>query len=328
MPSLLAEEVKTYGSVVLKSIVPVGIVQRLRDIAHKRTRSRRRREPARQHPPLTHERLAHDLSALGLRRDQDILVHAAYSALGPVEDGPAGVVEAIRNVVGPNATILAPAYPMSGTMYEWMTNPVAFDVRKSPSRMGAISEFMRLLPDARRSAHPTHSVVAIGLNAETYVTRHHEDDTPAGPQSPFCLHMQRGGGILCLGSGIGKVTSYHVIEDLVPDFPFKVYCGRRFAKLVCFEDGSTAQVQTRINDPDLSPWRVDNFKPKEIEILDLLRKRGVVQTGQVGGALSHLIDSAALLELMHDWLRMGVTIYHRPRWGFPRRTWAGTASGV
>lgn len=325
MASLLAEEVKTYASVFAKRLLPMGAVKRLRDLARKRARTKRRSGAGEQRLPFTRRRLASDLSTLGLRQDQDVLIHAAFSALGPVEGGPATVLNAIRDVVGPNATILAPAYPMTGTMHEWMANPEPFDVKKSRSCMGAISEYMRSLPDARRSAHPTHSVVAIGPEAEAYTVHHHEGETPAGPLSPFWLHMRKGGGILCLGSGIGKVTSYHVIEDLVPDFPFDVYCVQPFEKLVRFEDGSSRSVCTRINDPDLSPWRVDNFKPKEMEILDRLRECGGVRVGHVGDALSHLMNAAILLELMHDWLRKGVTIYHRPRWGFPRRTWARTA---
>lgn len=325
MASLLAEEAKTYASVFVKRLLPVGAVERLRAIARKRSRTRRRHGSAGQHAPFTRQRLASDLAALGLRQDQDVLIHAAFSALGPVEGGPAGILSAIRDVIGPSATILAPAYPMSGTMYEWMTNPEPFDVKSSRSCMGAISEYMRSLPEARRSAHPTHSVVAIGPDANIYTAHHHEGDTPTGPQSPFWFHMSKGGSILCLGSGIGKVTSYHVIEDLVPDFPLDVHCVQPLEKLVRFEDGSSRLIRTRINNTELSPWRVDNFKPKEVEILDRLRQCDAVRIGQVGDALSHLMNAATLLELMHDWLRQGVTIYHRPRLGFPRRRWAPTA---
>lgn len=322
MASLLAEEVKTYAGILVKRVLPGGAIEHLRRFARKRARSRRRHGSAGQKAPFTRERLAADLSALGLRQDQDVLIHAAFSALGPVENGPAGILDAIRDVVGPGATILAPAYPMSGTMYEWMTSSTPFDVKNSRSCMGAVSEYMRSLPQARRSAHPTHSVVAIGPEAEAYTARHHEGETPTGPLSPFWLHMRKGGGILCLGSGIGKVTSYHVIEDLVPDFPLNVYCMQPFEKLVRFEDGSSRLIRTRINDPALSPWRVDNFKPKEAEILERLRQCGAVRVGMVGDALSHLMNAAILLELMHDWLRMGVTIYHLPKWKVPHRRWA------
>ncbi len=314
MSSLFAEEARTYASIVAKRILPANAVDYLRGLV----RRRRRRANVGDHEPFTRAELADDLRALGLRAEQDVLIHAAFSSIGPVEGGPAGVFGAISDVVGPTATILSPAYPMPGTMYDWMTSAEPFDVRNSRSRMGVLSEYIRALPGARRSAHPTHSVVAVGPRAELYTARHHEGDTPTGILSPFCIHMQNGGGILRLGSGIGKVTSYHVIEDLDPEFPIDAYAAQPFEKLVIFEDGTRRRVMTRINDPGLSPWRVDNFKPKENEILERLRKCGGVRIGKVGDATSHLMNAAILLEVMRDWLRVGVTIYHRPAWGFHR----------
>ena len=319
--SLLAEEIRTYASVFVKRVLPGPAMERLRDLNRIRIRAGRKKGQAGGHAPHSRERLSADLAALGLEHGQDVLVHAAFSALGKVEGGPGTVVGAIRDVVGEDATILAPAYPMSSTMYEWMITPEPFDVRYSRSRMGAISEYIRTLPDARRSAHPTHSVVAIGPRSDDYTAHHHQGETPAGPHSPFWRHAQMGGSILCLGSGIGKVTSYHVIEDTVADFPIDVYCPKPFEKLVRFEDGTSRRIRTLINDPALSPWRVDNFKPKEAEILARLRQCGAIQIGAVGDAQSHLMNAATLLELMHTWLKQGLTIYHRPRWGFPRRKW-------
>lgn len=320
MSSLLAAEVRTVATIFAKVILPVGSVDYLRGLARARRKSQRNQAtPPQGRATATRDDLAVDLRSLGLKPGQDVLVHSALSTLGPVEDGPAGVVDAIRAVSGRDATLLAPAYPMSGTMYAWMTTDGTFDVRNNRSRMGAISEYMRGLPGARRSAHPTHSVVAIGPRAEAYTARHHAAETPTGPLSPFFLHMQNGGAILCLGSDVGKVTSYHVVEDVSPDFPFETYAPGWFEKEVLFEDGSRRRVRTRILDPRLSPWRVDNFKPKEAEILDRLRQAGVVRIGTVGHAVSYLLDAAVLLETMCAWMRQGITIYHHPRWSTSRR---------
>lgn len=313
MTSLLRAEAQTYAAILVKQILPGSSLDRLRRMMRAR-RATARLSKAADSPPLSRERIASDLRKLGMRRGQDVLLHATLSALGPVDGGPAGVLDAIRAVAGPDATIMAPAYPMSGTMYEWMTNPLPFDVRRSRSYMGAISEHMRSLEGARRSGHPTHSVVAIGPLAEMYTARHHEGETATGPLSPFYLHMQNRGAILCLGSGVGKVTSYHVVEDLDPNFPVDANLSTPFEKTVIFEDGTRKSVRTRINDPGLSPWRVDNFKPKEQEILGLLRMGGIVSEGPVGRTTSHLLDAAALLDEMQEWSRRGITIYHRPRW--------------
>ena len=91
------------------------------------------------------------------------------------------------------------------------------------------------------------------------------------------------------------------------------------SKLVVFQDGQECYVETRVNDPRLSPWRVDNFKPKEDEILLLLRAYGLIREGKVGMAPSCVIDAAGLFTAMQDWAARGITIYHEPRLLNPRR---------
>jgi aminoglycoside 3-N-acetyltransferase len=201
---------------------------------------------------------------------------------------------------------------MPGAMYEWMVSQEAFDAAKTKSRMGAFTEHIRSSPGAKRSAHPTHSVVAIGPRAVQYVAEHHEDVTPAGPLSPFSKHMQNGGQILCLGTGVGKITSYHVVEDIMEDFPVRPYLDVPMTKAVVFENGESRVVETRVHNPRLGPWRVDNFKPKEDEIRRLLLARGVLREGRVGAARASLIDAAGLLTCLKEWARNGTTIYHHP----------------
>jgi aminoglycoside 3-N-acetyltransferase len=245
-----------------------------------------------------------------MREGRDVLIHSSLSSIGPLEDGAATIFSAIAEVAGPDATLLAPAYPMAGTMYEWMSTPEPFDVAHTGSRMGALTEFMRRLPNACRSAHPTHSIVAVGANADDYTSEHHSDPTPTGARSPFYKHIANKGQILCLGTGIGKITSYHVVEDLMPEFPVDVYLNKPMSKIVVFHDGHRRTVETRVADPALSPWRVDNFKPKEREFHRLMCDRQLVREGRVGMAQSHVLDAEKLFVAMQEWSARGITIYH------------------
>src|SRR5262249_22277229 len=120
------------------------------------------------------------------------------------------------------------------------------------------------------------------------------------------------GQILCLGSGIGKITAYHLIEDLV-DFPFPVYLKELMTKRVVFPDRSAHLISTKVGDPRLSPWRIDNFKPKQIEFLEYLRPAGVVREAKIGNAICHLLDVDALVKLQKRLLEQRITIYYRPK---------------
>lgn len=156
-------------------------------------------------------RIADDLLALGVRRGGVLLVHSSLSAMGYVPGGAETAIQGLLQVLGPGGTLLMPALS-----YEIVTpeNPI-FDVRRTPSNVGAVPEFFRTRPGTRRSVHPTHSVCGVGPLAEALLGEHILDATPCGPHSPFRRLRDVGGQILMLGCGLEPNTSMHGIEELV-----------------------------------------------------------------------------------------------------------------
>jgi aminoglycoside 3-N-acetyltransferase len=317
--SLLAEEIKTWGRIGVKRLISPALMDRLRMARRKAQRNAAKPADRAVSPMVAAGRIAEDLRALGVVPGRDLFVHSALSRIGRVEGGAEAVIRALLAAIGPEGTLIMPAYPMPSTMHEWMSDPAPFCIASSPSRMGAITETFRKMPGVRRSAHPTHSVAAHGPAAELYTSDHHKALTPCAPGSPFRIHTDRSGDILCLGTGVGKITAYHVVEDYLDDFPLSVYLSSRMSKDVILADGVRDRVEITVGDPRLSPWRVDNFKPKEVEFSGHLRSYRAVAEGQIGQARSHLINGARFHEMMLDLTGRGITIYHQPalsRW-FP-----------
>ncbi len=257
------------------------------------------------------EALARDLRALGVRPGRDLIVHSAMSRLGFLEGGAEAFIGAVRDVVGPEATILMPCYPMKRNMLQTMEEDTPFHVAEDESTMGKITRVFRVMPGTMRSAHPTHSVAASGPRAREYTERHHLSLSPCGPGSPFLLLAQHGGDVLCVGTGVGKVTNHHNIEDLVDDFPMDVYLPGPYTKAVVFPDGREEVVEVKVHDPQLAPLRVDNHGPKEQEVLERMRRLGIVEEGLVGRATTHRFGAAQLDEMHREGLRQGLTIYAR-----------------
>jgi len=310
--SLLVEELKTLGLMGAKRVIPAPLIHQLRDAKRKWVR-RGLKETHTDAISLTQTELEADLRELGVRPGRDLLIHSSMSKIGPVQGGAETLIRALMAVAGPDATLVMPAYPMPSTMAQWMRDPAPFHVSDSPSRMGILTEVFRKMPGALRSAHPSHSVAALGPGAAAYTANHHKVATPCGSGSPFLVHTEQGGDILCIGTGVGKITSYHVIEDHLENFPLPVYLGQRMAKDVIFADGRRERIGILVGNARLSPWRVDNFKPKEVEFLAHLRSYRACREGKIGDAGSHLINAAALHAMMLDLARKGITIYHRPR---------------
>lgn len=155
--------------------------------------------------------IANDLLHYGLRQGGAVLVHSSLKSLGSVPGGPESVIQGLLQALGPEGTLLMPAlsyrYVNPGSPY--------FDLRTTPSNIGALPEFFRLREGTIRSLNPTHSVCGVGPLAEALLGSHHLDSTPCGANSPFRLLKEKQGQILMLGCGLRPNTSMHAIEELV-----------------------------------------------------------------------------------------------------------------
>ncbi|TDL76289.1 AAC(3) family N-acetyltransferase [Palleronia sediminis] len=188
-------------------------------------------------PPLvTGVDIAAALRAAGLRPGGVLLVHAALSPLGHVVGGAEAVVLALREAVGPDGTLMAPAQswtnldPASGVHdrpeADWpaiRAGLPGYDPATTPSdRMGRVAEVIRTWPGARRSPHPARSWAALGPEADA-LTAIHDAHDPHGPGSPLGRARERRASILLLGVGYGACTALHLGETLTarPGDPIK-----------------------------------------------------------------------------------------------------------
>ncbi|GAA1016814.1 AAC(3) family N-acetyltransferase [Acrocarpospora pleiomorpha] len=181
------------------------------------------------------------LRALGLRAGQTVLVHASLRRLGPVPGGAAAVVAALREVLGPDGTLVAPAFTANNSD----TSPAfreatasmtaaetdafrrsmpAFDPATTPPwRMGRIAEEIWALPGSIRSGHAQTSFSAIGPLAAK-LTDAHAPDCHLGERSPLSRLNDVGAHVLLLGVGFEVCTAFHLAEYRHrPDPPTRLY---------------------------------------------------------------------------------------------------------
>ena len=296
---------------LLIAVLPTSAIERIKD-ARKTVRRKQWERTVANDPDarLGQVELEAYLRDLGVERGRDLILHSSMRKIGMVEGGADTLIAAVQAVIGPDATLLMPTYPLTKGAVEHMQDPTPFDVRTDKSTMGRITNTLMAMPGALRSAHPTHSVTALGPDAEAYTARHHETPTPCGPGSPFWRLSEQGGQILCIGIGIGKVTSHHVIEDKVPDFPIEVYFPERLTKRVIFADGHEEEVEAKAHDERWTLYRVDNDEAAYHEVHEAMKAGGIVREGPVGRATAHLFRADELDRVLGERLeREGTTIY-------------------
>jgi len=210
------------------------------------------------------------LRSLGLEAGALVLVHSSLSSLGHVSGGAGAVVRALLEVVGPEGTLVLPAFVGPGEVWEGL---------ETPTTMGAVPSAFLGLPDTRRSSHPTHSVAAQGPLAEELV-RDHPLGPAMGPGSPFHRLLERDAWVLLLGVDCQTSAMMHLPEqDLgLPKIGTRVVEIRE-------PDGQLVSLTL-----EGAPGCSRGFYKLEA----ILRERGVLREGTIGLAHVMLMQSQDL----------------------------------
>jgi len=144
------------------------------------------------------------LKAVGLEPGCAVIVHSALSSFGTVEGGADTVIDALLEVVGKEGTVMMPEFTLEEP----------FNLKTSPTYLGAVSEVFRKRKQALRSLNPLSSVSAIGKEAEYLVEGHVSCQVPQGMESPFGKLIELGGYVLLLGVDFDRCTVMHMFEIL------------------------------------------------------------------------------------------------------------------
>lgn len=250
----------------------------------------------------TRAALVEHLAALGLVPGDAVLVHAGLRAVGPILGGPDTLIDALRDAVGPEGTILGYCdwnYDDRDLADKAMRPHVPpFDPARSRATRdnGAFPELLRTTPGAFRSGNPGASFAALGGKAEWF-TADHALDYGYGPASPLGKLVAAGGKSLMLGAPLDTMTLLHHAEHLA-DIPGK--CVRRYQSPILV-DGQTVWRDFEEFDtagPVVAGLADDYF---EDVVKDFLAT-GEGQRGLVGRAPSVLVDAPAMVAFAVRWL--------------------------
>ncbi|MCW3840072.1 AAC(3) family N-acetyltransferase [Micromonospora yasonensis] len=252
--------------------------------------------------PHTRASLAAQLRALGVRPGGIVLVHAGLGGLGFLCGGPEAVLLALRDVLGPDGTVVVPTHtPDNSDPAGWSNPPVpadwwpviraelpGFDPAVTPSRfMGALAELVRTWPGARRSDHPQVSFAALGPVAERIVAGHPLADM-LGEGSPLARLYDLDADVLLLGVDHDCNTSLHLAEYRQPAPP-----RRRCGAAVLAGDGGREWVwweDVVLDEGDFARLGAD------------LEATGAVRLGPVGDGTGRLMRQRVAVDFAVDWL--------------------------
>ena len=232
--------------------------------------------------------LVSELRALGVQPGGVLMVHTAFSKVGPLEGGPLGLIEALRDAVGSEGTLVMPS------MSDDDDQP--FDPAKARCRsMGIVADTFWRLPGVRRSPSP-HGFAAEGPRAEE-IAADQPIEVPHGPDSPVGRVHALDGQVLLLGVGQDANTTIHLAEELAG----VLY--RRPGYATVLEGGKPRRRQ--YTEPDhccggfalMDGW---------------LQTQGRQQQGRVGRGSARLARSRHIVEAALEHLRVDPLVFLHP----------------
>ena len=154
-----------------------------------------------------------------------LMVHSSLNFMHPYFEGsPMDLLEMLVQYVGPNRTLVMPAFylgdpGLNNAVEHYRRNP-QFDIRKTPSQMGILTELFRRRAGVKVSLHPTHRTAALGPLADAITSGHFAAGTTFGRGTPFDVMAAHDTAIVGMGKSYGVLTQVHHVEDLLgDDFP-------------------------------------------------------------------------------------------------------------
>ena len=230
------------------------------------------------------------LRKLGVQPGGVLLVHSSFRAVRPVEGGPMGLIQALRDALGPGGTLVMPSWTGS--------DDEPFDPTSTPAApdLGVVPETFWRLPGVARSSHP-FAFAAAGLQAHL-ITADPVPLPPHIPESPVGRVHELDGQVLFLGVGHDADTTIHLAEILA-GVPYRL---PRHCTVV--REGRPVRVEYGENDHCCARFAlVDGW----------LRERGLQSEGSVGHAQARLARARDVVRVALEHLsREPLVFLHAP----------------
>lgn len=176
--------------------------------------------------PKLISQLALQWNKSGIKKKDTALIHSSlsgflksYKSKG-IELTPEDILDSFVESVGDEGTLIFPTYN-----FDFAKGKV-FDIRKSKSETGILTEFARLHPNAVRTGHPLFSFAVIGRHKDKFEGLYNY--SAFGEDSPFAKLMELDGKIAALDiAGEYCMTFYHYVEEMenAPNRYHKIFKG-------------------------------------------------------------------------------------------------------
>lgn len=229
------------------------------------------------------------LQKMDAPRNSIVLMHTALRAVGAVEGGGEGLLDAlIEYFTAEGGLFCVPTH----TWAKWGKDCPVLDLTEAYSNLGALASLAAADPRGLRSENPTHSMVVFGdrARAAAFIADDACVETPTAPESAYGKLYTEGGYVLLVGVGQCKNTYLHAVAEIL-ELPNRMEktCTRVRVRRA---DGGEVVRSFRLFDCDFS----DDISHRFPKYEQAFRYRGCIADGWIGDAPAQLCDARGMLE--------------------------------
>ena len=244
------------------------------------------------------------LRKMGVSDGDAIVMQSAYSNLNGFDGDPQHVIDCVLDVIGPTGHLFMVSMPYDGLARQYLTDGGTFDVRRTPSQMGLLTESFRRRRGVLRSANPLHPVLAWGPRAEWLVADHDALPHSCGKGSPFEKMLTLGTKALLFDVGLEVLTFTHYLEDSFQESaPVPVYAAKPIDTTIVDSSGLRRGIA-------VYPFSEQAVGQRNFAVLyDAMLRQELVQQVRIGNTRLQLFSLQSVLDTGTSLVRAGTHIY-------------------
>ena len=248
-------------------------------------------------PFCTFQTVKNALAELGIKEGDSIIAHSSFKSFGITENGAQTIERGMRETVGDSGTVIMPTL----CSVDWKRVYENWHIG-AKSDVGYLTNYFRLLPEAKRSNQATHSVAAIGKDADFITETHGKSglrcgifgDTPFAADSPWEKMYNMDTKVIFMGVGIRKCTFRHYAEY--------VYMEKMLEKAK--KSPKYEELKNRV-------WTYETWLRDEVGVwphvdseyvLEVLKKQGKVKEADCGESHFMMVSSKDFVDCALDLL--------------------------
>ncbi|MCX6271836.1 MAG: AAC(3) family N-acetyltransferase [Bacteroidetes bacterium] len=238
---------------------------------------------------------------LGIAEGATVFIHSSMNQL-KIDFPFFKLIRLLQDIVGQEGTLLFPCWQNAEDLKTYAAHSI-FDVRRTPTSLGLLPEFVRRQKGAYRSLSPFNSVTAIGKNAREMIKDHHLDELSCGVKSPFYKLTEAGGIIVGIGVSTRYLTFVHCIEDTFPGkFPMQTRETESTIFNVKTAENEVVEVSVKLPHTNIAHRNIPAFLKKNI-------KPDIACDLKIKGTSFFKADAKRLYQKMQELAKKGITIY-------------------